>query len=287
MQLPAGFFAGVMQDSEVHALDQWAADEGWNPGLHDVAAAHALDPEAFIALRQDGVLAGGGTIFRHSTNFGFMGLFIVRTDLRRQGIGRALWHWRRDILRARLAPGATIGMDGVFDMVPFYTRGGFQFAHRSLRYEGPSTGGRRDPAACDAHTLPASALQNFDGQHFPCLRPAFLSAWIRQPGTRARALIEDGGIQAFGAIRACRRGYKIGPLFATTPARADRLLGDLLDNTEGALVQLDIPEPNSEGLALARARGLTESFGCARLYLGRDPALPLNQIFGVTSFEFG
>ena len=287
MQLPHGFSAGVMQFDEVRMLDQWTADEGWNPGLHDLALAHSLDAEAFIALRQTNVLAGAGTIFRHAPGFGFMGLFIMRKDLRGQGIGRSLWHRRRDALLARLTPHAVIGMDGVFDMVPFYTRGGFRFAHRSLRYQGLSSGGARDSAVVEVDALPAEQLAAFDARHFPCARPTFLSAWVRQPQICALALVEDGEIRAFGARRVCRTGFKIGPLFADSTAFAERLLGALLEGTSGAQMQIDIPEPNAAGLALARTLGMTECFGCARLYLGQDPALPLQRIFGVTSFEFG
>ena len=35
------------------ALD-WAAAEGWNPGLHDAAAFHAADPEGFLIGLLDG-----------------------------------------------------------------------------------------------------------------------------------------------------------------------------------------------------------------------------------------
>jgi hypothetical protein len=32
---------------------------------------------------------------------------------------------------------------------------------------------------------------------------------------------------------------------------------------------------------------MSESFGCARMYFGAAPELPVGNIFGVTSFEFG
>jgi len=134
MQLPAGFSISQMEAHEVAILDGWAADEGWNPGLNDLQLAWELEPECFIALRQDDRLAGGGTIISYGGRFGFMGLFIMRRDLRNRGLGTTLWHWRRDELRRRLDPDAAIGMDGVFDMVPFYERGGFKAVYRDLRY---------------------------------------------------------------------------------------------------------------------------------------------------------
>ena len=55
----------------------------------------------------------------------------------------------------------------------------------------------------------------------------------------------------------------------------------------GEQVQLDVPEPNRDGIGLAMKFGLTEVFGCARMYHGAAPDLPIKNIFGVTSFEFG
>jgi len=55
----------------------------------------------------------------------------------------------------------------------------------------------------------------------------------------------------------------------------------------GEQVQLDAPEPNQAGTRLAVKFGLSEVFGCARMYRGPVPNLPLGNIFGVTSFEFG
>ncbi len=290
--LPAGFTLGPMHARELAVLDAWILREGWNPGLNDLAIAHAADPEAFIALREGDELAGAGTIFRHGSGFGFMGLFIVRPDLRGRGLGGILWEWRRDALLARLAPGATVGMDGVFDMVPFYTRGGFHFAHRSLRHEGmasaPLSGVAHAPDVVPLASVSTAALLAFDREHFPCSRAPFLLPWLAQAGGTGSALLDaNGELTALGFARPCRTGFKFGPVFALDSGGASKILASLLAATAGQHVQIDIPEPNGEGLALARQYGLAEAFGCARLYLGPDPGLPNAQIFGVTSFEFG
>ena len=57
-----------------------------DPGLSDLEVAWRTDPEAFVALRDGDVLAGGGSIFSYGGDFGFMGLFIMRADLRKQGL---------------------------------------------------------------------------------------------------------------------------------------------------------------------------------------------------------
>jgi hypothetical protein len=72
-----------MTRADADVLAEWAAQEGWNPGLADIDVAWAYDPAAFIAQRRDNELAGGGGIIAYGHATGFMGLFIVRSDLRR------------------------------------------------------------------------------------------------------------------------------------------------------------------------------------------------------------
>jgi hypothetical protein len=50
---------------------------------------------------------------------------------------------------------------------------------------------------------------------------------------------------------------------------------------------IDIPEPNQAGLKLAAKHGMSPVFACERMYLRGDPGLPLDQIYGITSFEAG
>ena len=103
-----------MNRSEVDKLVDWAAREGWNPGLHDAGLFWATDPAAFIAADLDGELIGGGVITSYNGEFGFMGFFIVRPEFRGRGFGNALWHARRDRLLARLHPPWGCAVGGLF-----------------------------------------------------------------------------------------------------------------------------------------------------------------------------
>lgn len=286
MDLPAGFRIGAMREDEVPILEDWAADEGWNPGLADLRIAYDIDPEAFVALREGDRLAGGGTIFRHGPRLGFMGLFIMRADLRQQGLGTILWTWRRDAMLRRLEPGATVGMDGVFAMVHFYEKGGFRLAYRDLRYQGIARG--HGPAGTEVlHDADFAEIEALDRSCFGAARTAFLKRWMGQEGAHVLGLRQAGRLVAYGVARPCRIGFKIGPLFADSAAHASCVLADILARLEGQQVQIDVPEPNAAGLRIAAEFDLAMAFGCARLYLGPDPGLPVERIFGVTSFEFG
>ncbi len=276
-----------MTRPELDILVGWAADEGWNPGLHDADVFWETDPDGFIAAELGGELIGGGSIVCYGGRFGFMGFFIIRPDRRGGGLGRRLWLHRRDLLVSRLQAPAVIGMDGVFAMQSFYERGGFVFSHRDLRFEGRGAAAALADGLVEVGSLPFADLSSYDDAHFPAPRPRFLTAWTKQPGSRALAALADGTVRGYGVVRACRTGYKIGPLFAADPAIADDLFRGLAAFAPGEPVFLDVPENNPAALALAARHALTEVFGCARMYYGPPPDLPHQEIYGVTTFELG
>jgi hypothetical protein len=274
---------------ELDLAVEWAAAEGWNPGRHDADRFWAADPAGFVCAEDEsGIIATGSTV-SYGGAFGFMGFFIVSPARRGRGIGRDFWRWRRDTLLARLHPGASIGMDGVFTMQPFYAQGGFVFSHRNLRMAG--TGQAAAPAAFDGlhdlADLPFAAVLQHDRAHFGFARETFLRRWITPHGGRALGLWDGQRLHGQGVIRPCRTGFKIGPLFADTPQAAERLFVALADRAAGRPMFLDVPENNPAASALAARHGLSETFGCARMHHGPTPLLPWSNIYGVTSFELG
>ena len=89
-------------------------------------------------------------------------------------------------------------------------------------------------------------------------------------------------------MRACRYGFKVGPLFADSPQSAEQLFLSLKAHTpEGAPIFLDTPEVNSAAIDLAKRHNMMVAFETARMYRGKGPDLPLNRLFGVTTFELG
>ncbi len=50
---------------------------------------------------------------------------------------------------------------------------------------------------------------------------------------------------------------------------------------------LDAPAVNTAAIGLAERHDMKPVFESARMYRGRVPSLPVQSIFGVTSFELG
>jgi hypothetical protein len=114
-----------------------------------------------------------------------------------------------------------------------------------------------------------------------------MDVWLTQTGAEVAVALSSDGVTGVGMTRQCVDGVKIGPVSADDPETARRIIRHLVAGVGPGRTQIDIPEPNTTGLAIATELGMTASFGFARIYHGPDPALPLEGIFGITSFEFG
>ena len=276
-----------MRREELDSLVDWAANEGWNPGLSDADIFWATDPEGFITAELDGEMIGGGSIVDYDGTYGFMGFFIIHPDHRGRGLGNTLWHTRRQMLIDRLQENATIGMDGVFDMQAYYARGGFEFAGRDLRFQTSGQSFSIPDGIVNLGEIAFADIEAYDRAHFPAPRSEFLRRWLNQPGAFTLGALSGTSLTGFAVMRPCRTGYKIGPLFADNPVVAENLFLALSAQTPGETIYLDVPENNLSAMEMAKRYDMTEVFGCAKMYFGPKPILPGHQIFGVTSFELG
>src|SRR5262245_13784246 len=62
---------------EIERVIDFAAAEGWNPGLHDAACFHAADAGGFLMAELDGAAVGCISAVSYVGRFGFIGLYIV------------------------------------------------------------------------------------------------------------------------------------------------------------------------------------------------------------------
>ena len=272
-----------MRADEIAISIDWAAAEGWDPGLNDAPCFATVDAEGFLIGELDHAPAATISCVNYDDRFAFLGFYIVRPDLRGRGLGWRIWQAAIAHAGAR-----TIGLDGVVAQQDNYRKSGFRFAYRNVRY-----GGR--VAALGAGARPLAALSDVplaiivadDAKVFPAPRENFLRAWISTRSHIGRALMRDGALAAWGVIRPCRESFKIGPLIADDRAAAEAVLDALIAAVGGGEVYLDVPEPNRAAQALAQSRGLKPVFETARMYTGPVREVAVQRIFGVTTFEFG
>lgn len=259
----------------------WAAKEGWNPGVHDAEYFYNTDPGGFFTGEINGEPVACISAVSYGSDYGFIGFYIVRPEFRGKGFGLKIWNHAIDCLNGRV-----IGLDGVPAQQENYKKYGFQLAYRNIRYRGAGGGGR-SRGIVNLADVPFQDVLAYDSAHFFVPRPVFLRQWINQPEGAALGYIKNGRLAGFGVLRACREGYKIGPLFADDPDVAERLYDALAAQSAGAPFFLDIPEVNSAAVDLAQRHNMQVVFETARMYTGKPVELPVGRIYGVTSFELG
>jgi len=267
---------------ELTDLIDWAAAEGWNPGLEDAAMFQAADPEGFIGAFVGDEMVAAISAVAYGRDFGFIGLYISRPDMRGKGYGKAVW----TAGMARLA-GRTIGLDGVEEQRANYQSKGFRPVYETIRYSGRLAGspvGAGRPRMVSAQPVPD--IIGYDALCFPAPRHSFLQQWL-QPPHRALAAIQSWGVAGYAVARSCRSGFKVGPLFADDTQTALELLAELANACEGGELNIDVPATQVDFIAALEAAGFSPTFSTTRMYQGPPPTLDANKVFGVTTLELG
>jgi hypothetical protein len=266
----------------------WAASEGWNPGIADLDAFYAVDPSGFLMGWIDNKPVSSISVVRYGEDFGFLGFYIVHPDHRGSGIGLKTWNAGMAHLEGR-----SVGLDGVVEQQDNYRKSGFEYIGRNIRYSGiPKLSSSHDASAIRALcAADFPAVFAMDQRCFGTPRDDFISAWCLNPELQSRrslVCVGDGHLQGYGTIRQCRAGYKIGPLFCETASVAEMLFAALIATTpENSIVTIDVPASNPATERLAQSLGLNPVFETARMVKGSVPEVNWDEVFGLTSFELG
>lgn len=273
-----------MSREEVNLAVQWAANEGWNPGINDAMCFYQTDPHGFFAGKLNGKIIAVGSAVIYDEHFAFCGFYIVDKGYRGQGCGLELTQARLAYIGQRNA-----GIDGVMDMLDKYARLGYQFAYNNARYTLDKLPHQNvaDDWIIPVEQINFSQLCAYDRLHFPAPRPQFLKCWVQQKNSLALGYVQEGHLKGYGVIRTCQQGFKIGPLFANTPEIANILFYKLAQYAKGQVIFLDIPENNPLAVQLTRYYQMKQVFATARMYLRGEPQVAMEHIYGITTFELG
>lgn len=272
-----------MTADQVQIAIDWAAREGWNPGVHDAALYYQADPNGFfIGTINDRPVAVGNAVVYDDT-FAFCGLYIVDPEYRGQGFGLALTRARLKYVGARNA-----GIDGVLENVPIYERVGYRLAYQNFRYAGNALNRKIDNVAITPLSqVPFSEVEAYDRECFPAPRSKFLRAWINQPDGLSLGFVEDGCLKGYTVRRRCVEGFKIGPLFADNFEVAMALFHAVQATAAGYPIIIDIPEINPAARELVESQPMEQVFATGRMYLKGHPALADRKVFGISTYELG
>ena len=274
----------TMKQDEVNLAIEWAAKEGWNPGIHDADCYYSADSNGFfIGILGDEPIATISAV-KYGKSFGFIGFYIVKPEFRGKGYGIKIWNKGLKYLHGR-----NVGLDGVVAQQENYKKSGFKFAYRNIRYQG--NGGGKFPdnsSVIKLSEINFETVNFYDQKLFPENRTEFLKSWVNQSDSIALGILKNNKLAGFGVIRKCNSAYKIGPLFADNPDLAEELFLALKSQTKSTdKFFLDTPEINKAAVNLAKTYKMNVVFETSRMYTKEAPNISVNKIFGVTSFELG
>jgi GNAT superfamily N-acetyltransferase len=271
---------------DLNVMIEWAAQEGWNPGLSDATCFWDTDPDGFWTVRLGDKMIACMSLVRHARGFAFVGFYIVHPDYRGQGIGRTLWQH----VTGRIGSHVVLGLDAVVSEEMTYRKAGFFRTHRSFRFGGtPNHSATSGPnsALVTIDSANIAAIKAYDTEFFPSTRDSYLDAWLSADGHLAVAALMNGDVRGYGVIRPCREGHKVGPLFADDTETAEELFARLVTESGANQVYLDPPVANNDALEMCERLGLERVFETVRMYRGLAPTMRFPAMYGLTSFELG
>jgi GNAT superfamily N-acetyltransferase len=147
---------------------EWAAIEGWNPGLYDIDSFYYTDPDGYFL----GILNGEPIACISAVSygdFGFLGFYIVKPEHRGKGYGIQLWRKAVEYLT-----GKNVGLDGVVAQQKNYMKSGFNLAYQNIRYQGKGRGKEgKYPDLIDLAEVPFTKVVAYDKALFPAERRSF------------------------------------------------------------------------------------------------------------------
>ncbi|MEL7179952.1 MAG: GNAT family N-acetyltransferase [Pseudomonadota bacterium] len=267
--------------SELSLILDWAAEEGWNPGLDDAEAFFATDPGGFFVAvdKQDEPIASISVI-NHTADFAFLGLYIVRKEFRGRGIGLGLWRHAMQHAGSR-----TVGLDGVEAQQNNYRSSGFDYSGATTRFTGRLTEQiGQDIRTVELQDIPT--LIQMEGEASGESKPGYLRPWLIGSDTRATFVKRDqSGRFSFCTIRTCQTGAKIGPLVATNVDVARELIAHAATGISGP-ISMDVPNTSTALTKMCRTMEWQPGFQTARMYKGVFDASG-HKCFAVTSLELG
>jgi len=271
---------------DVELMIQLAKKEGWNPGLHDGKPFYAADPNGYFIGELE--TENGPEIIscvsgvKYENKFAFGGFYIVKEEYRKMDYGIKIYNHLIEYVG-----NLCLGIDGVVAQQENYKKAGFVFAHNQMRYEGINMKGKLQTECIPIKEIPLDDLIKYDSSVFMFNRKDFLKEWVVMPESYSLAITDNSRLRGYGVIRKCYKGYKIGPIFAEINSIAEKLFLSLIEFSEGKEVYLDVPETNKDGMAMKEKYNMKYVFETARMYMNGNPNIPIDKVFGVTSFELG
>ena len=215
------------------------------------------------------------------------GLFVMRSDFRRRGIGNLLWEWRVAYVGER-----NLSIAAAQGRIEPNKRAGFvHMSYVLSNYQGVPDRSKLVPTSDREFQIVAyddtmfTDLLEYDTGIHCAAREAFLRQWVSQENTTTLVARCDGKITGYGCVQPIEgNGYQIGPIFADREHMASVLFNNLA---------LNVPDGLDIGIGIATAQplcndivakhGFQHKNDFQRMYTKGIVDIPLEKVYFITT----
>jgi predicted N-acetyltransferase YhbS len=254
----------VMTESDIAAAMCLKDQEGWNQTAADWERFLNASPDGSFVAESDGQVCGTVTTMVYEQRFAWIGMVIVSSAVRGQGLGTRLLEKAIEHLDARRIP--TLKLDATPQGKPVYERLGFV-----PEYEIDRWALRRQSAPTDSETIvPADLSEIFklDREAFGADRSKLLESLDGHAPEFTLALRMGGSIQGYAFGRRGSRADHLGPWLAQNQSAGQELLTQFLRRSTRDTVFVDCLKANPFASELLRSRGFEFSRPLTRMFRG-------------------
>jgi len=273
---------------DIPAATALAHAVGWTHLAADWERALHWSPDGCFVLEEpdDGRIVGTVSTTVYGTDLGWIGMMIIAPDRQRRGLGQQLMRAAQDHLITRGVE--RIMLDASEMGRPLYRRLGFRELYKVERWNGKAST-YLGPRARRIQPQDRDDVIGLDTALFGLNRAFILNrlldefpdlAWVdrvqRQP-------------EGYLLGRRTADGVALGPWMSWSAASAERLLLAALEQLQGQMITLYIPDPNGRSQLLARNHNLSRVRACTRMIYGDAfpvRSQPLTEL-AITSYATG
>ncbi len=259
--------------------------EEWNTCADDCEAFFALDPNAFFVGEINGEPVSFISAIKYNT-LSFLGLYYVEPKFRGMNLGRTIWNkaWER-------VSDQTISLDGVETMVDKYETMGFKKFYPFSGYRfGTSQFANLTPCSKIETPINMQEVIAYDKKIFGQDRTALLTVWCKTNAVSFIVKDEEGEICGLSWLRKACEGYRIS-LYANSYQTALDLIIANCKTLQDTTIDIDLPHQNPGAMELLKNFKMEWVDNVTRMMRPHNgdaiPALQIDQIYGISSWEIG
>jgi len=251
-------------------------DAGWNQTSLDWQRFLSANPGGCFAAEIDSRLIGTSATIIYGGKLAWIGMVIVDSAFRGQGIGTALLKRAIDHLDSRKI--RCMKLDATPQGRPLYERFGFVAEYGLERWmlERPKV----EILAAKSHPDKLEAVMQMDRNVFGADRGELLKSLADCAPEFTLIAKDDAGIAGYAFGRPGSRADQLGPWVARNEDVGAILLDEFLRRSSREIIFVDCPDANKWAVPVVRERGFKLSRPLTRMYRGGNTSVGKPELVG-------